>query len=266
MNVHDAVRHVCSIVALLCSMACVSSLYAQPDTATEDISDGLRLMEGLRDGVFSFDDPAFYWFCRHVQRQPNKPNTSEADQQAPLSWRFLMERPSDYRGKWVSVEGVLQSRVGFKVTGYGREDIGTLYQCELTERDTRSFCTVVAIDDPLTIPLHSRVQACGYFMKIRGYQTNDGVEGRGPLLVVRQLELVHPPAIGLPEGGFLRNQETTWIVIGVGLLAVVWLGLRRAIRSQGPGSPPWTGEKNESPSADDFDWLTKAQSPDRRKE
>jgi len=151
---------VCAVV-VLAALSCAVARGQQPSQPdADDLADGLRLLEDVRDNVFSFDDPAFYWFCQYVRRQPATTNT--AADEPPLPWRFLFERPSDYRGRVILVQGILQSRQTYELTN--RPGVETLHQCELSDPTTRAICTVVSIDDPGEIPIRSLVRASGYFI------------------------------------------------------------------------------------------------------
>jgi hypothetical protein len=173
-----------------------------------------------------------------------------------VPWRFLLERPSDYRGELLVIEGVLQARIGFEVAGPGRSGLGRLYQCELSEGGTRALLAVIVLEDPANIPLRSRVQAKGFFLKVRGYRTTKGDPGAGPLLVARRLELIQPSPAAGDSFTIAYRRGSTWIIAGTALLAVFWLLLRRRTRRRlsrpvGPVSPGPAA----APSDDDFDWL-----------
>ncbi|MFQ5424192.1 MAG: hypothetical protein ACE5F9_09455 [Phycisphaerae bacterium] len=224
---------------------------ASAPTVTLDIAEGCRLLESVQDNVYSFDDPAFYWFCRYAAVEPEPFVLTDADR--PLPWQFLLERPRDYRGRMIVVEGTLRRRLEFRVPD--RFGDRPLYQSELSGRNTRGFCTVVTTTDPANVPLRSRVRVKGCFIKVRAYRTSDGTVGAGPLLVARELE-----ATDAATSGFRRDSGGGWpvrpLVAGTVLLAVAWLLVRRRVgrslrpesRHAGPGSIA-------ARSDHDFDWL-----------
>src|SRR5262245_31260954 len=95
-----------SFLAVVSIMAASASLRADtPDldplhpVNENDMEFGLRLLSGVRDNVLSFDDPAFYWFCRFVQRADGQLALEPTSIDAPLPWKHLLERPGDYRGR-----------------------------------------------------------------------------------------------------------------------------------------------------------------------
>ncbi|MCZ6698208.1 MAG: hypothetical protein O7D94_04675 [Planctomycetota bacterium] len=217
-----------------------------------DAAECRRLLDGIQDNVFSFDDDAFYCFCSWVASMSNdgQPIANSGDD--PVPWRFMLERPGDYRGRWIALEGTLQRRSTFRVPDrLGDLDI---HQCELSAGDTRSFCTVITIDDPGGIPIRSRVIAEGYFIKVRAYTTSAGESGAGPLIVARGLRVIDaPPARASNDSD--GSGPGGWLVGGTAALAVVWLVLRRTVRRKSlrTSSRPGGGVETDN----DFDWLTR---------
>jgi hypothetical protein len=244
--------------AFLTSMA----VTARGQQATDDLAHAAKLLEDVRDNVFSFDDPAFYWFCRYVAS--GKADAALAGKESPesLPWSMLIERPSDYRGKPVVIEGTLQSARAFDVTN--REGLGRLYQCELSETGTHALCTVICTQEPAEVPLRSRVRVKGYFIKVRAYQTSAGESGAGPLIVARNLHLLTSPAAGPPRSGS-STALNRWLIPGIALLAILWLWLRRAAtrrsaarESHLSGRP---GARAATGTDDDFAWLPSDDAP-----
>jgi hypothetical protein len=255
------------VVSACLAAAVAVSAVAQEPASADDLGEGRRLLEGVRDNVFSFDDPAFYWFCRHVREAGDASLYSIRGNEAVTPWKFLLERPGDYRGRLVVVEGLLQAVHTYEVAN--RAGVGTLYQCELSEVGTRAFCTVVVMQNPGEIALRSRMRAKGYFIKVRAFQTSGGEAGAGPLVVARSLELVRAPA-GMPwEGGADgAGSSAWWNVRGAGFwllpgtvgLAVVWLILRRRVRGAKADAKSRAGGmsgQGVAESDEDFDWMKK---------
>jgi hypothetical protein len=235
------------------------------DEKTADLAHGRRLLEGVRDGAFSFDDPAFYWFCRYVKDHADPAAFTVAEADAAVPWKFLMERPSDYRRQLVVVEGTLLSRPAFTVEGLGREDLGRLYECELGEGGTRAICSVICVESPESLPIRSRVRAKGFFLKYRvftlqtpGKPADSTNAGAGPLIVARRLEEAPAAAAPVVDWSVWKPGAGTGLVAAIAALAVVWLLLRRAARRPLQGAalrrPP--SATHVTPSEGDFDWLT----------
>lgn len=227
---------------------------AAAQEAPDDLAHAARLLDAVKDNVFSFDDPAFYWFCRYVAAGKADAALADENKNDPLPWKMLLERPGDFRGKPVCIEGYVQTIQAFDVSN--REGIGRLYQCELAEAGTRALCAVICTEEPANLPLRSRVRVQGFFIKVRAFQTNNGEIGAGPLIVAKRVRPVIPSATGIPGGG-PGNTVERWMIPSVALLAVIWLLLRRMARKPMVASTFLPADRRNAESMDhDFDWLT----------
>ncbi|MFQ5411075.1 MAG: hypothetical protein ACE5EC_02220 [Phycisphaerae bacterium] len=235
----------------------------EPPKRPEDlnIDPCLKLLEGVHDHVFSFDDPAFYCIRNAIREDPNPDRYDVTDDDVIVPWQFLMERPSDYRGRLVTLEGrLLKRHPPYELPN--RRGGGPWYQCELGRANTRAACTVVLIDDPAAVALRSPVRVKGYFLKIRDYRVKSGATAAGPLLVGRRLEPFHGTEKDsgerlepIADGGY------TGLIGGTAMLALFWLVLRRGLQAE----PSWPtpkarGGSRDEESPDDFDWLIKKDS------
>ncbi len=221
---------------------------SQASDVDGDLSHGRQLLQPVRDNVFSFDDPGFYWFCRYVRRHPPADAAATA---TPVAWSALLERPSDYRGQTVVIEGILQARTAFDVSN--RPGIDRLYQCEISSPETRALGTIVCLSDPSEILIHSRVRANAYFIKSRAFRTNAGQDGAGPLLVASRLILAQSPAMP-GDRTVLSRSISTWLGASIAGLAIFWVVLRRMTARPTRTRPRMPGPDGTS-SSDDFDWL-----------
>ncbi len=211
-----------------------------------------NLLGDVRDHVFSFDHPAFYRIRELVATDDDLSKYRIEAGETPLPWRFLLERPSDYRGSLVLVEGLLLSKTSYRVPN--RPDTGPYHECHLGQADTRAVCTVILAEDPASIPINAFVRTKGYFVFARSFENKAGEAGSGPLLVARRLDLKAPPAWGAdPQSD---SQPLRWIAGATACLAIAWLALRRFLQrfAAGRGSlPRFRGPEGDSPR--DFDWL-----------
>ena len=243
-------------LALMAGWGAMVAGQTAPADSADPRAEGRRLLEDVRDGVFSFDDPAFYWFCRYVDSH----EIEAAADEAPVAWSTLAERPSDYRGQLVTIEGVVQSLAAHDVTN--RPNVPRLYQLQLSSRDSAQLCTLVATEDPGDVPMRSLVRARGYFIKIRGFRTKGGDEGSGPLIVAASLAEVRAPAS--PPSTSSERRISSWLIGGVAVMALIWFVMRRRLSGTGRGSgeaPARTGRITQTDR--DFDWLNEVD-PDAR--
>ncbi len=245
------------ILLVLCSVMRATTGFGQtpPDSVDErSLEHGLRLLSGVRDHVYSFDDPAFYWFCRHVRDDEDAERYVAHESEPATSWRFLMERPTDYRGQLVTIEGRLLRRESFEVPN--REGVGRLYQCEIGQSGTRAVCTAVLTSDPGDIPVQTPVVVRGYFIKVRAFQTLDGQSGAGPLVVSQRLvqrSTAASAADTTPE--VVAESLTKWIGVGTVALLLVWIVMRRLMQREPQTHLERRPSARISGAADDFNWL-----------
>jgi len=237
---------------------------AQPAAATtnpalnseDDLAHGQVLLENIRDDVFSFDDPAFYWFCQYVRRHASASEFQPDSMEKPLDGTSLLERPHAFRGRVVMIEGILRAKRSYEVSN--RREGGTLHQYEV-ELSGGRLCAVISPAEEFGLPIGNRVRATGYFIKIRRYQTMGGRESSGPLIIAPRLTPVDPGS------GRKRSPEepnyANWVVGGTAALAIFWLMLRRTLahRSRPTGHSSNAG-KIASSTKQDFDWLLKQES------
>lgn len=223
-------------------------------------AEGRHLLADVEDNVFSFDDPAFYWYCQFLSDPARSADAGLGSIPAATAWRPLLERPSDYRGEWIAVAGILQRKTAFRLPN--RHGGMYLYQSELSTPDSRGFCTIITTDDPQGVPLRSRVRVAGFFLKVRAYTDAAGNPGRGPLIVARALLVDAAPAGPIGPGAGSASRYTSWWVMATGVLAVVWWILRRRTGGSGGVAGKRIAASDRAAAEADFDWLV----DDRRDE
>jgi hypothetical protein len=252
MKTHSVLRRVGLAAGACCLLCGVSTALAAPPA--DELAEGRRLLADVKDHVFSFDDEAFYWFCKHVRRSDAPGDRALGEDEAPTPWRFLLERPSDYRGQLVVIEGTLLRKTSFEVPN--RPGVGRLHQCELTSRGTRAVCTVILTDEPQGVPIHARVRGQAYFIKVRSFRTRHSGEGTGPLLVGRGIIAVSGGGSRTVGFGPALEDAAPWLAGATAVLAIAWYILRRRLRVEPVvvGQRPSNAEMQTESEAD-FDWL-----------
>lgn len=196
----------------------------EPDTAAAS-----GLFDQVVDGTFSFDDEAFYWLCAHVRSSAARQELLAAASELPTPIRQLMERPADFRGRPVVVEGVLRSREEYEIRA--RPELGRLTQLELSVLGSRAIITIVCIERLAGMPIGLPVRATGYFLKSRMFRTADGQSGAGVVVVTNGMVSVASTTDRIVErssGIFMASER--WVVLAVAVLLVAWLWLRRRVR------------------------------------
>ncbi len=210
------------------------------------------LLSDVRDHVFSFDHPAFYRIRELVATEGDLAKYRIDAGETPTPWRFLLERPSDYRGSLVLVEGLLLSKSSYQVPN--RPDAGPYHECHLGQADSRAVCTVVLAEDPAEIPINATVRTKGYFILARAFENKAGETGSGPLLVARRLEKCAPA--GATADSHADTQLLRWVVGATALLAIIWLALRRVFQRSPSGAESISRtHRSTGETQRDFDWL-----------
>ncbi len=250
MRTHVVIRR----VGLAASACCLLFGVSTRPVSADELAEGRRLLADVKDHVFSFDDEAFYWFCRYVRRNEATDEGTVGDDETATPWQFLLERPSDYRGESVVIEGTLLRKSSFDVPN--RPGVGRLHQCELTTRGTRAVCTVILTDEPRDVPIGARIRSRAFFIKVRSFRTRQGNEGMGPLLV--GCGFVAMSAGGSESDGFglVIKDVSVWLAGATAVLAIAWYVLRRRLRAEPPAAERHTSiAEARTESEADFDWL-----------
>lgn len=254
-----------------------SGLIAQPEsnastpaasTNDDSFEHGMRLLSNVRDNVLSFDDPAFYWFCRYVNTPAgmsalegaagsspaNGEPSNSSIHAAPTPIKFLLERPGDYRGRPVTIEGTLVAKWSWSVDN--RDVPNPLNQCEIAVAGTRALAAVVTTGPVDHVPIRSSVRATGFFIKVRAFQTTGGESGFGPLLVARNLTPVAKIAESDPSTFSGAPRSAQYLILSLtAFAAFVWLALRRIARRPVAPTLHRPGAAPHAESPDDFDWM-----------
>lgn len=202
-----------------------------PLTATQalvwDLPDSARAtLAQTQDFVFNFDQPGFYAVLDFVARNPRSPGFVQPPIEV-MDWRDLLERPADFRGRPVTVEGI----VGHNKDPYtlpSRPELGQVWQLELSRVHQPITCTLILTGSADDIPLGATLTVTGYFVMIRQYYGPSGRVQQAALLVAPG-----PTAISrlLRQATEAGGPSGWWItgVLVVGLL-ITWVLLRRHTR------------------------------------
>lgn len=238
---------------------------AQSEPASQpsmpDSAEGAALLAAVEDYTLHFDDPAFYWLLRRVREVDSPGAFAKRDGEVAIAWTFLAERPSEYRGRMVVVEGIVESCLAYDVTPRGGEPLGRVFQLELSDGGAPRYFTLISATDERPVALRSHVRAKGYFLKMRQYRTADARPGYSPLIVAHHVDVIAPPRAwhGASGRGLLSN-STNLLILATAALAIVWLILRRVTARSAPtmprprphASPP---SQESPPPPEDLDWM-----------
>jgi hypothetical protein len=229
----------------------MSATTAAESRPPDDLTHGRRLLQDVRDGVPSFDEPAFYWWCRWTRSAGASSQPAFPGGGSPDSWDELAAEPRRHRGATVTLEGVLLARHAYTLPN--RASLGELYECILSDSRSPLLATVVCVDEPSGMHIGARVRARGVFIKHRRFQTRAGQTGAGPLLIARRLEPAPapPPAATAGDGSW----ATGWLLPATAVAAVLWLVLRRRTAARVPPARPPDHRPRENDDHEPFDWM-----------
>lgn len=249
-----------SIVAVI-AVASVDVMAAPPPTdvargnqpaATEN---GIALLAGVKDGTFSFDDEGFYWFCSYLREHPDALADAGCGADDAVPWQYLMERPTDYRGRAVCIEGrFLREQPAYDVSSH--PDVGRLRQVDLGVAGSQSIATLVLVDPPPPTSKRSLIRTRGFFIKVRSYRTESGGEGAGPLFVARSFTIVDRAGETVGGTGTLSGRDILTLMGGVTIaLFFVVVFMRRRVSDSAGTSRSFPERPRTTGTDADFDWL-----------
>lgn len=223
--------------------------------APPDDSEGRALLGAVEDNTFSFDDEAFYWYCRYLRANPDAYDDVTCGAGDAVPWRFLMERPSDYRGRAVCIEGrLLREQPSYEIAG--RPGVGRLRQLELGRSGSNAVATLILLDAAPTIAKRSRIRARAVFIKVRAFQSEAGKVGSGPLLIASGLDVVESSGPAADSAGGMDARRLLPWMAGVTLLLFgVMVAIRRNVGAKRQQTDLAIDEPRVTGTDADFDWL-----------
>lgn len=203
-----------------------------PTTAPALPADVRQALTGTVDFTFNFDEPGFYALLEHVATTPTPPGWNQRAV-AVEDWTVLLERPSAFRGRPITITATLgRNKAPYILEEYPA--LGRIYQLELSTPEQPITMTVICTSDVSDVPLGASVTVTGYFLKIRKYYDSRNQEQLGGLIVA-----AGPTAIDRTVATPRETPEhTMWIILAVSaglVLAVILLrrttGHRRQARA-----------------------------------
>jgi len=261
-------RRVVALPLLLVHAGLVHEAAAQ-NADSPDRADLAQLLADVRDLTPNFDEPAFYALLDLAAAESVASSQSAAARSPSpeIPWTFLTERPTQYRGRRITIEGVVESSIACDITpgNTGPSDHShRVIQTELSVYREARLITLVTVGDSDPAPIHDCVRATGWFLKVRQFRTASGGWSYAPLIVAPRweriscVEFAGPKKARGPSGGRVGN-----ITIAISVLLVAWWVLRRwsassrPAASAGPSSPASRSQGQPPPAAtdEDFDWL-----------
>lgn len=201
---------------------------ARADELPESVRTELARIE---DFSFSFSQPGFYAVLEAV-RAARYPPGHESGAEHVADWRALLERPADFRGRAVTIEGVVGRNAPWRRTDDPGPQHDPVWQLELARDGQPIACTVVLTADASDVPIGATVTVTGYFVMVRQYYTASHRVAQAALLVGHAPTRISRPA---PLGASSDSRRTLGLLAAIGAgLAIAWVALRHAARRRRP--------------------------------
>ncbi len=229
------------------SAAAPAPSQAAPTCQPSDADDGplpgqvRDALVAIQDFSFSYAQPGFYALLEYMRADPDFDPAAGRGGAAgmPLTdWRILLERPADFRGRPVCIEGVVRRSTAWRHQQPQYAALGTLWELQLSRRDQPLVCKLLLTEPAVDVPLGATLRVTGIFTTIQHYYSETHQLRQAAVLVARgpsQIAVAaKPPSSELGDwsraGGLLAA--------GIAGLTLVWLLLRRSTARPLDGSAP----------------------------
>jgi hypothetical protein len=202
----------------------------------ELLSKEQALLEDVKDNIYGYDERAFWWMVALVNRLPAEKLTPGADD-LDLAYKRLMEQPSAYRGKPVTLSGVYMSVAPFRTVADAQRESGpVLYECTIREppMDQKGpIATIITFEDPMkSLKVFDQVRVKGYFYKVRKYEGTQGI-GEAPLLIAKQLQPVGDAGPAKGTGSqFPFDPTFIMMIVVIGGMLVGFFFIKQKLRGK----------------------------------
>jgi hypothetical protein len=211
------------LAVLLASCGAAMGQASQP-VARDELPEHVRAALGtIEDYSLNFDQPGFYELLEHMQSSSARPGRTIE----PVDdLRAMIERPSDFRGRPVAIEGTIGRNSSWRRTDASGSTGGAVWQLELTVPRAPVACTVILTEPADDIPVGATIRVTGYFVMMRSYYDRSDRLRQAALVVAHA-----PTLIAVSEAREARGwaTRTTGIVLATVALVAVWLLVRRRV-------------------------------------
>jgi hypothetical protein len=211
----------------VCPAAAQTTRLAVSQPASELPSDVQVALDGIEDFSFSFAQPGFYAVIEHLKTTSSSPGHVRLPLEVD-DWGVLLERPADFRGLPVTIEGVVGRNKPWRFEQEEYRRLGTVWQLELWRADQPITATLILTNDASDIPLEATIRVTGYFVMIRQYYSRTNrirqaalLLADGPTVVSRAIARTSTPS--------RLNLFIGLVVALTAALLVIWIVLRRSV-------------------------------------
>jgi hypothetical protein len=218
---------------MLCLLGAVGAMpfaLAQPvRSASQAAPAGLEQLAEIDDFSFSYAQRGFYAVLEHVKRT-GRATLDDAEPLAIRDWRALLERSPDYRGRTVTVEGLVGRNSAWKPLDPQQQALGTVWELQLHRDDQPLICKCILVGDAGDIPLGARLEVTGVFIMIQQYYSDSKRLRQAALLVG-----VGPTSVSQAVPRRAEEPARSWMGVILALLVglgLAWFLLRRHLHER----------------------------------
>lgn len=206
----------------------------------------------VKDETFSYAQPGFYALLEFVRAGP--PALDAAQAVVLDDWRALLDRPGDFRGLPITIEGTVGRNSAFVHRQPPYDALGTLWEVQLRGEGQPIIAKLILTQDAGDLPLGAHLSLTARFALIQQYYSETNrlrqaavFVGTGPSRVV----LPPPPR---PSPAAASGLQTAMLV-ATPALVVLWLLLRRRVSARRePGQPRASQPAPRNLSAELEEW------------
>lgn len=233
-----------ALSAVLLCVCCIPTRTAaghiQAETAPQpngELPEAVRsALQTVKDFSFSFAEPGFYAVLNHVKTITVIPEES-GPARVVEKWTELLERPADYRGLPITIQGVVGHNKTWRFQQPEQEHLGQVWQLELSGVGQPLSATVILSENSSDVPIGALIRVTGYFVMIRQYYGASGQVLQAALLVGHGPTSITRFAKATPANK-ITNRAAGVIIVALAAGAILWLILRR--HSAGQRTDPHT--------------------------
>ena len=209
-----------------------------------ELPDSVRTaLEQTEDSSFSFSQPGFYAVLEYLKAADRPPGSVQPSVEI-ADWTALLERPADFRGLPVTIEGIVGRNTAWRFEQQEQRHLGRVWQLELWQASQPIAATLILTQDASDIPIGSTIRVTGYFVMIRQYYSQTRQVRQAALLVAQGPTMISR-AVARPATRPMSDWILGLVITGTAALLVVWLLLRRSV---GHGSSPRSSLRASKPA------------------
>jgi hypothetical protein len=206
-----------------------------------------QALSTIEDHSFKFDQPGFYALLRHV-----KESKEFFDPDAPplKEWKVLMERPTSFRGRPVTVEGRVGRNSSYEFEREEHKLLGPVTELQIATVTDPVSCRIILTNDAGDVPIGATVRVTGYFLMAHQYlapnkrpMQNAIIVSKGPLQVMTTR--TRPPLMPQPGWAWLIGALVIGGLVGWAMLRQTAKENRSDLRALQARTPPVTNVSKE---------------------